>query len=127
MRIRLSLGVVALAVCLAGCSSSTSAPSSRSQASDGTIIGSFRIVGGPSPGINNPLSGTIEIHLMSATGRVIATTTAVSGHFRVAVPPGDYVATGTSARQSGVPCTSDSRTDVRAKATAHLTVSCDVP
>lgn len=90
-----------------------------------TIVGTFRIEGGPAPGINRPLSGQITIHAGSATGRIVGTATAVSGHFHSTVAPGRYVLVGTTNHVTGALCTAD--TTALAGHTAHVGVRCDVP
>jgi ABC-type Fe3+-hydroxamate transport system substrate-binding protein len=125
MQRRLILGILAASVAMAaaGCGTSSAAPS---QSSTATIAGTFRIEGGPYPGINRPLSGEITIHTGSATGRVVARVDAVAGRFQVKVPPGRYVAVGQSERVGGIGCQSSVGT-ASANHTVHLAVSCDVP
>jgi hypothetical protein len=128
MRLHLSLPAAALALCLAGCATTAAASDHGSTASSqATIVGTFRIIGGPYPGINRPLSGVIKIHVGSESGRVVAVTTAKAGHFTVAVPPGQYVAVGTSGSQSSLICTSGEAKTVHAQKTSRFAVSCDVP
>jgi hypothetical protein len=123
MQRQLILSVLALAVAATACGTSSAATSPKSAA---TIAGTFRIEGGPYPGINRPLSGEIEIHSGTLSGAVVARVDAVDGRFTVKVPPGTYVAVGQSARVGGVGCVASPRT-VTADQTVHVTVSCDVP
>jgi hypothetical protein len=117
------LSLLALAVVAAGCGTSSAASSPSSTA---TIAGTFRIEGGPYPGINRPLSGEIAIHRGSQSGPVVVRVDAVAGRFQVKVSPGRYVAVGQSARVGGIGCVSTARS-VSADQTVHVTVSCDVP
>jgi hypothetical protein len=123
MQRQLILGMVSLALAAAGCGASAAAASQNSTA---TIAGTFRIEGGPYPGINRPLSGEIAIHQGSETGAIVARVNAVAGRFQAKLPPGRYVAVGQSERVGGVGCVS-TVTTASAGQTAHVAVSCDVP
>jgi hypothetical protein len=128
MRLQQSVLVATAGLCLAACAANAATPNHPPpNKPDGSIIGTFRIQGGPYPGINRPLSGTIEIHVGSETGQVVATTTAKAGHFTVAVPAGRYVAVGRTGSGSSLLCTSGEAKAVHATKTVHLAVYCDVP
>jgi hypothetical protein len=130
MRQLATIGVLAIGLCLAGCSSS-SAPATgnngggTSVAPTATIIGTFRIQGGPAPGINRPLDGKITIHANSQTGQVVGSVIASKGRFRTTIAPGRYVFVGMSSRVGGVGCTA-SATALGGQ-TVHVNVRCDVP
>jgi hypothetical protein len=125
MRQLATIGSLALGLCLVGCGSSSTPGNGNGATPTATIVGAFRIEGGPAPGINRPLDGQITIHAGTTTGHVVATVTAVSGHFRATVPPGRYVAVGKSDGESGIPCTGSAT--ALAGHTSHVTVTCDVP
>jgi hypothetical protein len=128
MRLRQGVLVATAGLCLAACAANAAAPSHPPpNKADGTIVGTFRIQGGPYPGINRPLSGRIEIHLGSESGRVVATTTAKAGHFTVAVPTGRYVAVGRTGSGSSLLCSSGEAKTVHATKTVNVAVYCDVP
>lgn len=77
---------------LTGCSDSDSSPKSdptRQVDQAVRVAGTFRINGGPAPGIDEPLSGTVTFD-----GPVTEDVGAVSGTFTVGVPPGEYTVTG---------------------------------
>jgi hypothetical protein len=128
---KLALAAAALfvggALCAAGCASGSSGGDASGQPVKATVamVGTFRIQGGPAPGINRPLSGTITIHAGSATGKVVDTVTATSGHFHATVAPGRYVLVGTTAHLTGAMCTTDAT--AIAGHTVHVGVNCDVP
>ena len=77
----LSLGALGLG--LGGCASNTASAITTGGPTNATttIVGTFRIQGGPYPGINRPLNGPIEIRANTATGRIVARTTAEHGKF----------------------------------------------
>jgi hypothetical protein len=128
MRLQQSVLAVTAGLCLAACAASAATPNHPPpNQADGTIVGTFRIQGGPYPGINRPLSGKIEIHAGSESGRVVATTTAKAGHFIVTVPAGQYVAVGRTGSGSSLLCTSGEAKTVHATKTVHIAVECDVP
>ena len=128
MRHHVLLGLTTLALLAAGCGHSQSTPGDLTGGHrDATIAGRFRIVGGPAPGINRPLSGRIEVHAGTATGKVVAvTSTTSSGVFSVSVPAGRYVLVGLTGHSTGAACTSGLPTPVAGQ-TARATVQCDVP
>jgi hypothetical protein len=86
-----ALVAAAAVVALAGCSGlggSESQGSTRQPDPDVSLTGTFRVVGGPTPGIDKPLVGTLTFE-----GPVTEETTATHGTFTVDLPPGDYVVT----------------------------------
>jgi hypothetical protein len=123
MQRQLILGLVSLALAAAGCGANAAAASQNSTA---TIAGTFRIEGGPYPGINRPLSGEIAIHRGGESGPIVARVDAVAGRFQVKLPPGRYIAVGQSARVGGIGCVSTVAT-ATADQTARVAVTCDVP
>jgi hypothetical protein len=90
-----------------------------------TVVGSLHIVGGPYPGIDHLIDGTIEAHAGSLHGSVVATTTTTHGRFSLDLPPGTYVLTG-NGTGNGLFCTA-SPSRVRAGLTTHAKVVCPVP
>lgn len=91
-----------------------------------TIAGTFRAIGGPYPGISQPMSGRVVVHIGTAQGRAVASTRATHGRFRVAVPPGRYVLVGDYPSLPGPFCVSQP-TSVRAGNTARAHVICPIP
>jgi hypothetical protein len=118
-----ALGLIALSA--AGCGSGGSTANGQPAKATVTIRGTFRIQGGPFPGINRPLSGLITIHAGSETGKVVGTVNAVDGHFQTTVAPGRYVVVGKDSGSADLLCTVD--TTALAGHIAHAPVRCDVP
>jgi hypothetical protein len=58
------------------------------------IAGTLRMIGGPPPGISQPVAGTVSIE--SATGSGCDISVSAAGSFDVAVPVGRYTVTGHS-------------------------------
>jgi hypothetical protein len=121
------LSLAAFAVCAAGCGDTPATASSQPAKATVNVVGTYRIQGGPAPGINRPLSGTIVIHVNSETGKIVDTVTAVKGHFTATVAPGRYVAVGTTGSGASLICSSGLATTATAGHTLHLNVRCDVP
>ncbi len=120
-----ALGLAACVAGAAGCATTSAHASGQPAKATVTIRGTFRIQGGPYPGINRALSGRITIHAGTATGKVVGTANAVSGHFRATVAPGHYVLVGQDSEGSDLLCTAD--TTAVAGHVAHAAVRCDVP
>jgi hypothetical protein len=100
----------------------------------GTIIGAFRIVGGPAQvdgsTPHHPLRGTMTVHSHKATGQVVATTKVPrSGRFRIDVAPGRYVLVGKTPQITGPGggCPAFHPVTVAAGQTVHIHVFCEVP
>src|SRR5438874_1178864 len=93
----LSAGLVLLLVCSSGCASSKSR-SGASNAGSGTVSGTLRLVGGPSPGTNRPASGVVyAFGSASLTSMAIAKVNAGDdGKFHLSIPPGTYYLAATS-------------------------------
>lgn len=53
------------------------------------VTGTFRVTGGPAPGIDKPLGGTVTFD-----GPVSEQVSAQDGTFTVGLPPGQYAVTG---------------------------------
>ncbi|MEW6471165.1 MAG: hypothetical protein AB1679_02755 [Actinomycetota bacterium] len=69
------------------------------------VTGEFRKIGGPPPGIDEPVAGRIDAHRESRHGEVVATApTASDGTFRMTLPPGSYTFVGTSPTIVGIIC-----------------------
>jgi hypothetical protein len=121
------LSLAAFAVCAAGCGDSPATASTQPAKATVDVVGTYRIQGGPAPGINRPLSGTIVIHSGSETGKIVDTVTATNGHFHATVAPGSYVAVGTTGSGAHLICTSGLPAKAKPGHTLHLNVRCDVP
>ena len=86
-----ALGLAALLV-LAGCSDDVGNPNpTPTDAPDQgvSVTGTFRVQGGPTPGIDEPLGGTVTFD-----GPASEEVDAPNGTFTVALPPGTYTVTG---------------------------------
>src|SRR6266508_439699 len=72
------------------------------------VTGTFRMVGGPAPGIVRPLVGDVTVYSgTSASGlQVMVLHTDAKGQFHVDLAPGTFFFVGRSPDISGVPCTS---------------------
>lgn len=96
----------------------------------GTIVGSFRMVGGPAPGTSRPLHGGITVHVGSATGTVVGkVVVGPSGWFSVNVlPDRRYILVGKSPQMSGRPagCPAFHPVTVSPGDTVHVRVVCEV-
>ena len=69
------------------------------------VGGQFRQVGGPAPGLDEPLAGRIDAHRDTRDGPIAATAdSAADGNFRMTLPPGPYVFVGSTPRVQGAAC-----------------------
>ncbi|MBV9486780.1 MAG: hypothetical protein JO246_12060 [Frankiaceae bacterium] len=94
----------------------------------GDVAGTFSMVGGPYPGLARKLSGRIDIHSGSPTGRLEASVrTAKDGSFTASVPPGRYWLVGRSRHVTGVGCPGVHPVTIKPGTTAHVQVVCAVP
>ena len=91
---------------LVGCSASTP--------TTGTLTGHLRQVGGPAPGVNRPVPGTVTISGGSATK---ALPVGDDGSYTVDVPPGTYTVVG----HSPTTLTGDQQQDCPAPSAATVT------
>jgi hypothetical protein len=103
--------------------------STTTAATTATVVGRFRIVGGPYPGINRATSGHIQIRANTAKGKIVDTVAAPNGRFSASLPAGTYVFVGRANGMGtgGQGCTTGQAIALRAGATAKITVRCDVP
>jgi hypothetical protein len=120
--------VLSLAGCTSGASSDARSratdPATRIDAHTVEVSGDFLMSGGPYPGRDVPLSGTVVFESSDAAVRV---TLDSSGHFTVRVPPGRYQVTGTSPRFQGRrPCRQFAPLEARLGGGNHVRVSCIV-
>ena len=94
--------VLSLTGCTSGATSDarsrTTDPTTGNDAKTVEVSGDFLMSGGPYPGRDVPLSGTVVFESSDTTLRV---TVGRSGHFQVKVPPGRYQVTGTSPHING--------------------------
>jgi hypothetical protein len=141
MRNHTAIAAALLGLALTGCAGTARASQGNSKAGGGgstatniprttaTVVGRFRIVGGPYPGINRATSGHIQIRANTANGKIVDTATATSGRFSASLPAGTYVfvgrANGMGSGDQG--CTTDQPVSLRADQTKKITVQCDVP
>lgn len=86
----------------------------------GSVAGAFGVSGGPYPGVDGPLSGTITFD-----GRVAEEVTASDGTFALELPPGIYTVTGQPLEGRFAPTTCPSQTvTVVAEQVTTVEVSC---
>lgn len=123
-----TLGGAVLLAAVPGCSiggaDDTPSPQSTpapTRAAVGGVDGTFRVGGGPYPGIDEPLSGTITF-----TGPVTERVSASDGTFTVGLPPGEYKVSGQpEGHFAAVICASTTVTVAAAK-TERVDVACAV-
>ena len=123
----------AVVLSLAGCTSGSSSdaqsraadPATGNDAKTVEVSGDFLMSGGPRPGRDVPLSGTVVFESSDTTLRV---TVGSSGHFKVRVPPGRYQVTGTSSHIQGgqVPCPQDVPFEARLGGVNNVHAICSV-
>ena len=85
-----------------------------------TVTGTFRVSGGPAPGINEPLSGII---VFDGEGADIEVSVPQSGRFEVRLPGGDYKL---SSAHSMCDHLSPKSTSVEAGEKVKLNVGCPI-
>ncbi len=98
------------------------------QAAESTVTGTLMRVGGPPPGSEVTLPGTVTL-VETTTGVRHETTTAPDGTFRLAVPAGEYTITGTSPQYgdgTGI-CAAQETVVVPVSGIANIPVTCQVP
>jgi hypothetical protein len=103
-------------------------PSNNERLPHGSVVGTFDMVGGPYPGIDRPLGGSIDIHRTSRSGAVVKTIhTSRRGHFDTLLAPGRYWLIGRSPHVTGMGCPNVHAVTVTDHGTAHVQVVCAVP
>ena len=121
--------VLSLAGCTSGATSDARSrathPATGNDAQTVEVSGDFLRSGGPAPGTDVPLSGTVVFESSDTTLRV---TVGSSGHFQVKVPPGRYQVTGTSPHMNGgkAQCRQDAPLDARLGGVNNVQVICIV-
>jgi len=87
-----ALAVAMIFVCL-----TTTAGAASTSHQSGTVIGTFRIIGGPPPGLNLAIQGTvIFIPKRSTQGLPVKVAVNATGRFVVRLRPGTWTATASS-------------------------------
>jgi hypothetical protein len=116
-------GVSVLLAVVVGCSSHRRNGGGAST----PVAGTFREVGGPSPGIDRPIAGDITVYLgTSASGaQVTVIHTDAKGQFHVVLAPGTFFFVGRSPDVGGVPCTSAGPVTLTS-APASVVVTCQI-
>jgi hypothetical protein len=91
------------------------------------VTGRFHEVGGPDPGLDRPLVGTITVYNgTDASGtQVTVVRTDAKGRFTVDLNPGTFFFVGRSADVGGIPCTSDGPVTLT-HAPATVVVTCQL-
>jgi hypothetical protein len=101
-------------------------------AHEGAAIGTFRLEGGPFPGLDEGVAGRVTFRSTSpGSSPSFSTTTAGDGEFSIVVPPGRYAVTAESPMIEGngqeMRCAAPGPVVVKRGVTANVSVSCDVP
>ena len=117
------LGAAVLLAAMTGCSveGADDTPSPQpTPAATGSVAGTFRVSGGPLPGVDEPLSGTVTFD-----GRGAEEVTTPDGTFNLELPPGTYTVTGQPQEGRFAPTTCPSETvTVVADQVTTVAVSC---
>lgn len=94
------LGVALLASCGGTSVQATSGQATSSAPSSGsvTLSGHLYVVGGPAPGLQRPIPGTV---VAQRPGGSYAVTVGSDGEYTMQLPPGTYTVTGTSSHYNG--------------------------
>lgn len=122
-----SVLVLSLTGCTSGASSDARSGATHTATGNDAktveVSGDFLMSGGPYPGRDVPLSGTVVFESPDATLRV---TVGSSGRFQVRVPPGRYEVTGTSPHINGgqSPCRQVAPLDARLGGVNNVHVTC---
>jgi hypothetical protein len=120
---------------------SPTGPSPRATAgshrSQGTIVGEYRLVGGPAPGVNQPepatiwvYAGHVDLSQMSHAKVAAHTNTDGSGHFTLSLDPGAYALFGSQGLSSSVAtdgCGVPVSVQVKASTRTTIDLACSVP
>lgn len=117
------LGAAVLLATMTSCSfeGADDTPSPRpAPAATGSVAGTLRVHGGPYPGVDKPLSGTVTFD-----GRGTQEVTTPDGTFALELPPGTYIVTGQPQEGRFAPtnCPSETVTVVAERVTT-VEVSC---
>jgi hypothetical protein len=92
------------------------------------VTGSFREVGGPAPGIDQPLQGTITVYETSS-GKIVEVGQVMSdssGNFEINLGPGTFDFVGKTSAVSGVRCKNTKPLTLTWKP-ATVALACSVP
>lgn len=100
----------------------------------GVVVGVFKLVGGPPPGVSIPTGGTvIFVKVLGKHSTMVTASFSVgsTGHFTVRIPPGRYEVTGNSPKfivqgERGL-CGSVHPINIKAKERTSVFVQCDIP
>lgn len=118
-----TLGAAVVLAAMTGCSIGESEDPPLPEATPagaGSVAGTFRVSGGPSPGVDEPVSGTV-----TSKGRGTEEVAQSDGTFAIELPPGTYTVTGhpQKGRLAPTTCTSEAVTVVAEQVTT-VEVSC---
>lgn len=121
-RRRLVISGLIVSLAMTGCTSK-----SHTSAAQGTVTGMIRLVGGPPPGVNEPVPGTVSVFTSAdLVGKAIATAQAsTSGSFTVRLSPGTYYLAATSPRYSS--CNALRAVVITTGGRVQADVICNVP
>jgi hypothetical protein len=117
------LAVVVVASLAVGCASDRPARTTHT-----TISGRFHEVGGPAPGIDQVVSGTISVYREATlTGSPVTSVhTDAQGRFNIDVEPGTYFLSGATPAVSGARCTGQGAVTAAIGAVATADVTCQL-
>lgn len=103
----------------------------------GTIVGQYRLTGGPAPGLNQPVTGTIwvypgvvELSGLPQAKPITQAQAGADGDFSVSLKPGTFSLIG-SGQSTSLTATSGCGgpvlVDVKASSRTNINVVCSVP
>jgi cellulase/cellobiase CelA1 len=111
---------------IGGSSSSATSSSPTTTPTTGRVVGTVREVGGPAPGLNRQLPGTVTA--TSRSGRHWHATTTATQPFSLTLPAGTYRLTGTSPliNSGQSECSALAPAVVVGDKTTHIEVVCSI-
>lgn len=114
--------VGAVLLIVSGCTHPAATPA------DGTLTGTFLLVGGPmEPQLaQQPGRQTDGVVSVTRGTTVVATVKATKGHFTLSLPPGTYTVTGVTSGTNPLHCSAESSATVRPKATTSTAIVCSI-
>ena len=98
-----------------------------SASAQGNVRGTLRVIGGPPPGVNAAIAGTVTA--TATDGRTWRQQVTAKQPFAFSLPPGTYMFTGTSPaiNDGKQTCVGRSSITVHAGGTTKTAVICDIP
>lgn len=123
---RVSLGVALMGVVVAACGAQPTTV--------GTINGDYRIVGGPSPGIDKPYQGTVwafagalDWQHVPGIQPIAKVSTDTAGRFTMLLPPGRYTLFGAGSSLTEDGCGAPVMVTIEGPSPVTVHLVCSVP